>query len=65
MQRILHEHFDLRFKKMKGENIKYNDPGLDGKRVWVSRLLAQFLFEDVLIVSIDESGFQQSLGPAY
>ena len=50
---------------MKGENIKYNDPELDGKGLWVSRLLAQFLFEDVLIVSIEESGFQQSLGPAY
>ena len=50
---------------MKRENIKHNDPGLDGNRMRVSRLLAQFLFEDVIIVSIDESGFQQSLGPEY
>ena len=40
-------------------NIKYNDSDYDEKRVWISRLLAQFMKADVLIVSIDESSFKQ------
>ena len=39
--------------------IRYNDVGFDEKRVWVSRLLAQFICSGVIIISIDESSFKQ------
>jgi hypothetical protein len=45
---------------MAAAHIKYNDTEFDSKRVWVSRLLAQFLMSDVLVVSIDESSFKQA-----
>ena len=38
--------------------ISYNDVEFDEKRVWVSRLLAQFMFSGVIIISIDESSFK-------
>ena len=65
IHRILHEHFPLTFKKRKMQNINYNDQQFDDKRLLVTRLLAQFLNDDVLIISIDEAGFQQSLGKNY
>ena len=58
---ILHEHFPLTFKKRKMQNINYNDQQFDDKRLLVTRLLAQFLKDDVLIISIDEAGFKHSL----
>ena len=53
----MHEQFGLSFKRMKMENIKYNDQRYDEKRLWVSRLLIQLLKDDVLIISVDEAGF--------
>jgi hypothetical protein len=35
--------------------IRYKDPTFDSKRLWVSRLLAQFISDNALIISIDES----------
>ena len=55
---ILKEHFKLTFKKPNKANVRYNDPAFDGKRLYVSRLLSQFLFDDVLILSVDESNFR-------
>lgn len=60
LRKILNEHFLLRFRPMAAAHIKYNDTEFDSKRVWVSRLLAQFLMSDVLVVSIDESSFKQA-----
>ena len=42
---------------------RYNDESFDEKRIWVSRLLAQFIMDNVVIISIDESGFQSGYGP--
>jgi len=49
----------MSFRCANAANIKYNDTSYDEKRVWVSRLLAQFLMADVVIISIDESSFKQ------
>lgn len=59
MQKILIQDFGLRYRATNAANIKYNDPDFDEKRLWVSRLLAQFMMAEVVIVSIDESSFKQ------
>ena len=59
MRKILMEDFQLRFRAANAANIKYNDVSFDDKRVWVSRLLSQFLLAGVVVVSIDESSFKQ------
>jgi hypothetical protein len=59
VRKILMEDFQLRFRAANAANIKYNDVSFDDKRVWVSRLLSQFLLAGVVVVSIDESSFKQ------
>ena len=56
---MLRDDFQLRYRVANAAKIKYNDVSFDAKRVWVSRLLAQFLLSGVIIVSIDESSFKQ------
>ena len=58
VRKILKEKFGMSFRCANAANIKYNDTSYDEKRVWVSRLLAQFLMADVVIISIDESSFK-------
>jgi hypothetical protein len=55
---ILRSEFQLRFRATNAANIHYNDTEFDAKRVWISRLLAQFMMAEVLVVSIDESSFK-------
>ena len=55
---ILHKHFHLKFKSSKASMIRYLDPTYNEKRLWVSRLLAQFHKENAVIISIDESNFR-------
>lgn len=38
--------------------VRYLDPTYNEKRLWVSRLLAQFHKEGAVIISIDESNFR-------
>ena len=57
--RVLHEEFRLQYRLTNAASIKYNDSDYDDKRRWISRLLAQFMKADVIIVSIDESSFKQ------
>ena len=49
---------------MNTANLKYRDPTFNDKRLWVSRLLAQFLFEDALKITVDESDFRSDTLPA-
>jgi len=56
---ILREKFGLKYRAANAANTKYNDTTYDEKRLWVSRLLAQFLLADVIVISIDESSFKQ------
>ena len=57
------ETFQLKYKSLEKANVKYRDPLYNEKRLWVSRLLAQFLIEDAVIVSIDESNFRHDALP--
>ena len=60
---ILRDTFFLRYKTSSGDLYRYNDPRFDNKRLWVSRLLAQFLSEEVIILSMDESSVKQEWLP--
>ena len=55
---MLKKHFHLRYKFFDTAKIKYMDPAYNDKRMWISRLLAQFLHEGMVVISIDESGFR-------
>lgn len=55
--KILRDHFALRYGLARGANLRYSSEKFDPKRQWVSRILAQLLSDDVLIVAIDESSF--------
>ena len=61
LSKILNESFRLKYKHTDKSKLKYKDPTYNEKRLWVSRLLAQFLFEGVLIISIDESSFKSDV----
>ena len=38
--------------------MQYKNPDLDDKRRWACRILAEFLADDSLIISLDESNFR-------
>jgi hypothetical protein len=59
VNQVLRRDFKLRYRLTNAASIKYNDTDYDEKRRWISRLLAQFMMADVVIVSIDESSFKQ------
>lgn len=46
---------------MKTTTAKYYEGTYAEKRLWVSRLLTQFLHDGAVIVSIDESNFKSEL----
>jgi hypothetical protein len=56
--RILQGPFRLHYRPSNPASTKYNDSTYLSKRLWVGRLLAQFLFDDALILSIDESNIR-------
>lgn len=58
LHKILADKFHLKYGPLEQANLKYRDPTFNEKRLWISRLLAQFMFEDTLIVSVDESNFR-------
>ena len=51
-------NFKPKPSKFESSMLKYRDPSYDSKRLWISRLLTQFLHDDVIIVSLDESSFR-------
>ena len=55
---ILRKRYHLNFKQLDGATFRYRDPLYDEKRLWVSRLLAQFMLDGALLISIDESNFR-------
>ena len=61
---VLKEKFNLRYGKLETANLKYRDPTYNEKRLWVSRLLAQLMYEDVIIVTVDESNFRSDALPS-
>jgi hypothetical protein len=62
---ILKDDFKLRFRRYDGAMARYKDPTFDEKRVWACRLLAQFLTDDALVVSIDESHLRSDQASGY
>lgn len=52
---ILKKRFHLNYKKMNSAHFRYKDPVFNEKRLWVCRLLTQFLLDGAVIVSVDES----------
>lgn len=61
--KIIKERFNLKYKKLDKANTKYRDDTFNDKRVWISRLMAQFLMEDAIIICIDESNFRHDALP--
>lgn len=55
LSRILKDDLHLHYRRYDFAMVRYNDPTFDHKRLWVSRLLAQFLSDNALIISVDES----------
>ena len=55
ISKVLREDLHLRFLRYDSAMVRYQDPTFDHKRLWVSRLLSQFLIDGALIISIDES----------
>ena len=64
LRAILRDRFHLKYKRTEKNKTKYRDPDLNEKRLWVSRLLAQFIYDGTVIVSIDESGFRHDPMPS-
>ena len=50
----------LSYRNFNSANIRYNDERFDETRLWTSRLLAQILKDDVLLIAIDESSFNHT-----
>ena len=57
---MLHNHFHLRHRILDPASARYYDPTYNEKRLWSARLLSQFLLEDAILISIDESNFRSS-----
>ena len=47
---VLREDLHLRFLRYDSAMVRYQDPTFDSKRLWVGRLLAQFLIDGALII---------------
>lgn len=62
---ILKQDFKLRYIKYDGASVRYKDPQFDEKRLWACRILSQFLLDDALIISIDESHIRSDRSKQY
>jgi hypothetical protein len=58
---ILKRKFFLCFNRLQTSTTKYFEGTYAEKRLWVSRLLAQFFHDGAIIVSVDESNFRSDL----
>ena len=55
---LLRKDFKLRFRATPPALTRYLDPAYDEKRQWVARLLAHFMQQGMVIVSVDESNIR-------
>ena len=58
---ILKHDFHLRYQRVEGALVHYKNPQFDEKRQWTSRLLAQFVTDGAIVISIDESHIRSDL----
>ena len=63
IRKIMQEKFNLKYCRLDKANVKYRDPQYNEKRMWVSRLMVQFILEEVVLISIDESNFRHDSLP--
>ena len=63
LRKIMKKEFNLKYKRVEKANAKYRDPSFNEKRLWISRLVAQFIKEEVILISIDESNFRHDALP--
>ena len=63
LNNIMKNIFHLKYSRLNKANTKYRDPTYNEKRQWVSRLLTQFMSEDAIIISVDESNFRSDAFP--
>ena len=61
LNKILTEKFYMRFGRLQTTTTKYFEGTYSEKRLWVSRLLAQFFLDGAIIISVDESNFKSEL----
>jgi hypothetical protein len=62
---MLRKRYHLNLKRLNPADFRYKDPYYNEKRLWVSRLLAQFLLDGALLVSVDESNFRMDAFKKY
>lgn len=58
LSKILRETFHQYYRKDHAANTKYRDQVYNNKRIWIARLVTQFLYDKVIVVSIDESNIR-------
>jgi len=61
LRKVLHLRFNMCYRRASNARFKFQDPTFNEKRLWVSRLLAQFYTQEsdnVLLISIDECSFR-------
>lgn len=58
LSKILREVFHQYYRKDTAANSKYRDTIYNSKRVWISRIIPQLLYDQVLVISMDESNIR-------
>ena len=64
LNQVLKSTFHLKYGALQKANLKYRDPTYNDKRLWISKLLAQFLKDEAIVVSVDESNFRSDSLPS-
>ena len=64
LREIVRDKFKLKYCRLDKANTQYRNAKYNEKRLWVSRLLSQFILEKAVIIAIDESNFRHDTFPA-
>ena len=59
----MRDTFYLKYSATSADLFRYNDSTWDNKRLWICRILTQFLMQEAVIISIDESAVKSSWLP--
>jgi hypothetical protein len=63
LSKILRNDFRLSYRRLSHVNIRYRDPDYDDKRLWIARLMTQFIHDKILVICVDESNFRSEVLP--
>jgi len=58
ISQVLKAQHHLRMERLNPATFRYRDPYYDEKRLWFCRLVAQFVLDGALVVSVDETHFR-------